>query len=99
MLNSRFYLIARQTFRDLLRERILYNVFFVAVFLIFLGYLAARLVFGHQERVMLDFGIVVIALSIFVVSASAGARLIRTEIESRNIFLTLVRPIPRPTYS
>jgi|GEM_PF-2210991 len=90
--------IARQTLRDLLRERLLYNVFFVALFLLFFGYLAALLVYGHQDRVMLDFGIMIDAFSIYFVAASAGARMLRKEIDDRTAYLPLSRPVSRPCY-
>lgn len=90
--------VARQSFRDLLRERLLYNAFFVALFLLFFGYLAALLVFGRQDRVMLDFGVMINAFSIYFVGASAGARMIRREVDDRTVYLPLSRPISRATY-
>jgi hypothetical protein len=95
---AQLWFIAYQAFQDLLRERILYNIFFVSLFLLFFGYLAALLVFGHQDRVMLHFGIMVNALSIFFVSAGAGARLLRTEIDQRIAYLPLTRPVSRVSY-
>jgi ABC-type transport system involved in multi-copper enzyme maturation permease subunit len=89
---------ARQTFRELLFERVLYNVIFVSLFLLFFGYLAALLVFGRQDRVMLDFGTLVNAVSVYFVAASAGARVLRKEIEDRTLYLALSRPVSRPTY-
>ncbi len=93
-----FSIISFHTIRELLIERILYNVFFVAIFLLCLSYLAALLVSGHRDRIMLDFGTATIALSVFAVCAGAASRLVRNEIENRSIFLTLVRPVGRPTY-
>lgn len=90
--------IARHTFGELLRERVLYNVFFVALFLLFFGYLAALLVFGRQDRVMLDFGVMVNAFSIYFVAASAGARMLRNEIEQRTAYLPMARPVSRTNY-
>jgi len=90
--------IAIQTFQDLLRERILYNIFFVSLFLLFFGYLAALLVFGHQDRVMLHFGIMINALSIYLVAGGAGARLLRSEVEQRIAYLPLSRPVSRVSY-
>ncbi len=90
--------IALQTFQDLLRERILYNIFFVSLFLLFFGYLAALLVFGHQDRVMLHFGIMINAVSIYLVAGGAGARLLRSEVEQRIAYLPLSRPVSRVSY-
>jgi hypothetical protein len=90
--------VARFSFVELIRQRILYNIFFVALFLLFFGYLAALLVFGHQDRVMLHFGTMVNALSVFVVAAGAGARAIRLETEQRTCYLPLSKPISRSSY-
>ena len=61
-----------QTVRELFRERILYNVFFVALLLLFFGYLASLLVYGHQDRVMLHLGFFVNAISVYIVASGAG---------------------------
>ena len=90
--------IALYSFRDLVRQRILYNVFFVSLFLLIFGYLAALLVYGHQDRVMLHFGTLVNSLSIFFVAASAGASSIRSEIDQRTEYLILSRPVSRISY-
>ena len=91
-------IVAQYAFQDLLRERILYNIFFVSLFMLFFGYLAALLVFGHQDRVMLHFGIMINAISLFFVSAGAGARLLRSEVEQRISYLPLSRPVSRVSY-
>ncbi len=90
--------VAVQAFQDLLRERILYNIFFVSLFLLFFGYLAALLVYGHQDRVMLHFGIMINALSVYLVAGGAGARLLRSEVEQRVAYLPLSRPVSRVSY-
>ncbi len=93
-----FWVIARYGFQDLLGERLLYNIFFVSLFLLFFGYLAALLVFGFQDRVMLHFGTMVNAFSIYIVAAGSGARAIRSEMEQRTAYITLARPVSRVSY-
>jgi ABC-2 type transport system permease protein len=87
--------IVLHTFRALIREKILYNVFGITVLFLFLGYLASLLVFGFQHKVMLDVGVMVNSLSIFGVAISVGARFLRQEIESKTIYLFLTRPLGR----
>ena len=93
-----FLTLTRSSVAQLIRERILYNVIFVALFLLFIGYLASMLVFGHQERVMLHFGLMVISLSVFFIAASSGANAIQQEQANRTLYLTLAKPVPRPLY-
>ncbi len=90
--------VAFQAFQDLLRERILYNIFFVSLLLLFFGYLAALLVYGHQDRVMLHLGIMINAISVYLVAGGAGARLLRSEVEQRVAYLPLSRPVSRVSY-
>lgn len=90
--------ILLQTIRDLYRERLLYNVFFISLFLIFVGYLASLLAYGHQHRVILHFGTSIVSLTAITLGLTIGSRLIRMESESRTIYLPLVRPITRTQY-
>jgi Cu-processing system permease protein len=86
------------TLRTLVRERILYNVFFVALGLLAIGYLASKLVYGRQDRVILDIGAAAIELCLVFVASVLGSRLIPSEVESRLAYLILARPVHRSTY-
>lgn len=90
--------ILSQTLRDLYRERLLYNVFFVSLFLIFVGYLASLLAFGHQDRVLIHFGTTIISLTAITLGLTVGSRLIRVESEQRTVYLPLSRPVSRTRY-
>jgi hypothetical protein len=68
--------VARVTFTEILRDKILYNVFLCGVFLIILGYLASRLSFIMPERILLDFGHSAIAISCSMIAIFFGAGLI-----------------------
>ncbi len=92
------FAVALNAFQGFLRERILYNIFFVSLFLLFFGYMASLLVFGHQDRVMLHFGTMINALSVYVVAAGAGSRVLRNEVEQRTCYLPLTRPVSRASY-
>jgi ABC-type transport system involved in multi-copper enzyme maturation permease subunit len=93
-----FFSVSRQTVQDWLREKLLYNIFFVSLFLMFFSYLAAFLVYGRQDRVVLHFGMLVNALSILGVAISTGARGVRQEFEQRTGYLVWTRPVSRVAY-
>lgn len=90
--------IAFHAFRTLLHEKIIFNVFGITILFLFFGYLASQLVYGHQDRVMLDLGLMVNALSILAVAIGIGARFLRQEIESKTIYLILTRPVSRTSF-
>ncbi len=89
------FAIGRVTFREILRDKILYNVIFFALILLALGLLAAHLSLNHPERVVLDMGQTAISLSCAMIAAFLGAGMIGREIERRTIHLALSHPITR----
>ncbi len=90
--------IATHTVRALIRDKILYNVLFVGVFLLLVGYWAALLVFGHQDRVMIHLGMAANSLTVLAIAVTTGARIITQETESRLLYLILSKPISRVHY-
>jgi len=92
------WVLSKLAVRNLFREKILYNVLFVAAFLLLLGYFASLLVWGRQDRVLLHFGTLVNALALVGVATGAGTRALRTEIEDRTSYLILSRPVHRSAY-
>ena len=90
--------LAQNSFRKLLREKILYNILGVTVLLIFFGFLASKLVFGYQDRVMIDFGYFFASFSIFAAAVGIGSRSFSNEIEDRTSYLCLTRPLSRTEY-
>lgn len=83
------------TFREVIRDKVLYNVIVTAVLLFGVSYLASRLAFGRAERVVLDFGLAAVSLSCGMIGALIGAGLLGREIERRTIHVALSRPISR----
>jgi ABC-type transport system involved in multi-copper enzyme maturation permease subunit len=83
------------TFREVIRDKILYNILVVAVLLLGLGFLASKLTFVRPDRVVLDFGISAVGLSSVAIAILIGAGMVNRELERRTIFLALSRPISR----
>lgn len=81
------------SFQEILRDKILYNVFVIAVLLLGMGILASRLTFVRPDRVVLDFGVSAVNLSLSAMAILIGSSLINREIERRTMFLALSRPI------
>ena len=90
--------LALHTVKSLVRDKILYNVLFVGLFLLLVGYWAALLVFGHQDRVMIHLGMAANSLTLLSIAVTSGARIITQERESRLLYLILSKPISRVNY-
>lgn len=81
------------TLREILREKVLYNVL-MATFLIFgVGLMASQLTFTQPERMVLDFGFAAITLSSLFLATLIGANLLNREVERRTHQVALSRPI------
>jgi ABC-type transport system involved in multi-copper enzyme maturation permease subunit len=87
--------IARVTFSEIVRDRVLYGALIICGLLLVLGGLASRLSFVRPERVLLDFGLFGMALSGAFLGILAGAVVIAREFDRRTVFLALARPISR----
>lgn len=87
--------VAYVSFREILRDKILYNVLVIAVLLLSLGFLASRLTYISPDRVILDFGISAVNLSLCAIAVLVGSSMLNREVERRTMFLALSRPISR----
>lgn len=87
--------IGRVTLLEILRDKILYNVFLFALLIFGMAYLAARLTFIRPERVILDFGVSAIGLSTAMIAILWGASLLNRDAERRTAGVALSRPISR----
>lgn len=90
--------IAENTFRELIRDRILYGIVVFAVLLFGLSLVLGQLTFAEQARISADFGFSAIQLSAAVMAVFVGGTLVSREIEKKTILTLLVRPINRTQF-
>ena len=92
---NRIPVIARNTFREAVRDRVLYNlVVFVLLITgsaIFLGELTA----GQEARTIVDFGLGAMLVFGTFISIFVGVSLVSKEIERRTIYAIFSKPIGR----
>jgi ABC-type transport system involved in multi-copper enzyme maturation permease subunit len=87
--------IARVTMQEILRDKILYNVGIFGLLLIGVAFLAARLSFIRPERILIDFGVAGMNLSLTLMSILLGSQAILREQERHTIWVALSHPIRR----
>ncbi len=91
--------IARVSFLEVVRDRVLYNVLVFTFLLFAVGILASRLaVVMSSERVILDFGLSALRLSELAVGIFVGSSLLIREVERRTIHVALSHPITRTQF-
>jgi Cu-processing system permease protein len=89
------WIIATNTYREIIRDRILYGIMIFAVLLIGLSLALGELSFDEQARITTSFGLSAIQLSAMVLSIFLGSSLVTKEIEKKTIMTLLVRPVTR----
>lgn len=87
--------IAGNTIRELVRNKLLYNLLFFAVLLIGSSMFVAQLTIGQWDRIILDMGLAAIELFGVLIAVLIGVGLVAGEIERKTVFPTLAKPVPR----
>lgn len=87
--------IALNTFRENLRDKILYNLLLFAGLLITASMLLGSLSISEQEKIVTDMGLAAINLIGVIIAVFVGIGLVSKEIERRTIYTIMARPISR----
>ena len=87
--------LSRVTFLDIVRDKILYNSLFFGMIVFLLGALSSQFTVSHPGRMVIDFGLTGVSLSLNALALLLGAGLLSKEIERRTLYVTLSRPITR----
>lgn len=87
--------IAINTFKEAIRDKILYNLLFFALLLISVSLLFATLTVGDRSKIIIDLGLASINIIGILISVFLGIGLISKEIEQRTIFTIIAKPVPR----
>ena len=91
-------IIAFNTFREIIRDRILYGILVFALLLIGLSLALGQLSFAEQSRISANFGFTGIHLSAAILAIFIGSSLVAREIEKRTIMTLLARPLSRTQF-
>jgi ABC-type transport system involved in multi-copper enzyme maturation permease subunit len=92
------WIIATNTFREIIRDRILYGIVVFALLLIGLSLALGSLSFAEQARISANFGFAGIQIGASVLAVFVGSSLVAKEIEKQTILTLLVRPITRAQF-
>lgn len=87
--------IAINTFKESVRDKILYNLLFFALLLITASILFATLTVGEQSKIIIDMGLASINIFGVLISIFLGIGLISKEIEKRTIYTIIAKPVHR----
>jgi ABC-type transport system involved in multi-copper enzyme maturation permease subunit len=87
--------IALNTFREAIRNRILYLLLVFAVTMISFAQILSLLTVGSEEKIIKDFGLASIDVFGVLTAVFIGIGLVSREIERRTVYTILAKPIHR----
>ena len=90
--------IARNTFREAKRDRVLYLLFFFAAVCIIFSRARAVLTVGDRVKIIKDVGLASISLFGMLMAILMGTGLVYKEIDKKTIFTLLAKPIHRAQF-
>jgi Cu-processing system permease protein len=91
-------LIGLNTVRELLRNKLLYNLLFFAVLLIASSLFIAQLTIGQWDRIILDMGLGAAELTGVLIAILIGVSVVAGEVDRKTIFPTLAKPLSRGAF-
>ncbi len=92
---SRIGAIAFNTFREAVRDRVLYNLVLFALLLVGAALLFGEISIGIERQVLINLGLTAISLFGLVIAIFIGIGLVSKEIEKRTLYTVLSRPVRR----
>ena len=87
--------IALNTFRENLRDKILYNLLLFALLLIGASMVLGELTIAEKKKMVFDIGLAAINLMGVIIAVFVGIGLVSKEIERRTVYTIMARPIAR----
>ena len=87
--------VAVNTFREAVRDRVLYNLVFFALLMIGAAILVGQISIGIERLVIINLGLSAISIFGLVMAIFIGVGLVSKEIEKRTLYSLLARPVRR----
>jgi ABC-type transport system involved in multi-copper enzyme maturation permease subunit len=95
---GRICAIALNTFREAIRNRILYLLLIFALCMIAFAQILSLLTVGSQEKIIKDFGLGTIEVFSVLTAVLLGITLVSREIERRTVLTLIAKPIHRAEF-
>ncbi|MFN6570655.1 ABC transporter permease [Dendronalium sp. ChiSLP03b] len=90
---SRIFVIAKNVFQEVVRDRILYIIGLYILILAVAIRVLPEFAASTQNKIFLDFGMVAMSVITLIVAVFVGTGLINKEIEKRTILVLIAKPI------
>jgi ABC-type transport system involved in multi-copper enzyme maturation permease subunit len=87
--------VAANTYRETVRERVLYNLVFFAILMTLSGLLLGELSVRQDEKIVKDIGLAAMDVFGTLIAIFIGVGLVSKEIERRSLYPLLAKPLGR----
>jgi len=87
--------VAINTFREAVRDRVLYNLIFFALVMIGAAIIVGQISIGIERLVIINLGLTAISIVGLVMAIFIGVGLVSKEMEKRTLYSLLAKPIRR----
>lgn len=92
------WVVALNTFREAVRDRVFYNLLLFAVLLVGTSLVIGQLAAGQDVKIIKDLGLAASLLFGVGIAVFIGIQLVAREVERRSAHATLSKPVPRPVF-
>jgi ABC-type transport system involved in multi-copper enzyme maturation permease subunit len=92
---TRVAVVAWNTFREAVRDRVLYNLVFFALVMIAASILVGQISIGIEEMVIVTLGLSAISLIGLLIAVFIGVGLVSKEMDKRTLYALLAKPVRR----
>ncbi len=89
------WIIAKNTFRETIRDRVMYNILFFAIFIIGISLIISSWSLNQQVKLVKDFGLAAMSIFGLLIAIFIGIRIIYQDTERRTIYMLVAKPIAR----
>jgi Cu-processing system permease protein len=90
--------IARNVFKESVRDRVPYSLVVFAVLLMAASYLISQLTAGQDLKIIKDLGLAAISMIGLLIAIFIGIGLVSKEVERRSIYSVLSKPVSRTSF-
>src|SRR5258706_8875232 len=92
---SRILIVARNAFREAVRDRVLYNLVFFALLMIASAVIVGQISMDIETIVMVSLGLSAISLIGLLIAVFTGVGLVSKEIDKRTLHAVFAKPLRR----
>ena len=87
--------VALNTFREAVRDRVLYNLVFFALLMMGAAIVVGQISIGIEDVVIVSLGLSAISVIGLLISAFIGVALVSKEMDKRTLYALLAKPVRR----